>query len=360
MDNLQGIKYGKDGEYDTVPIIIPTLCRYEHFVRCIESLKENKYARYTDIYISIDYPITEEQREGHDKIVKYVTKISGFRNAIILFQDYNLGPSGNSAQLVCRLKEDGYKRYIFTEDDNEFSPNFLEYINCTMNYYDGDETVVAVSGYNYPILKGLDGDIYFSNIYFSAFGYGTWIERQREMDMACNAVKFDEYYYDRKRMRALYSKSKNQFCNFVKGYTGYTNDMLGNNEVLSVDLSHGLYMFFAGKKMVFPVNSKVRNWGYDGSGVHCAKIDLDNSEGGNHRKYDYSKQEIDIKDTFDISKAKVCTNDKQIKALYDSFFTNSLREKILSRLIYAISIIIGIPKTRKIVAKLKSVHMKCQ
>ena len=74
MDYLQGIKYGKDGEYDTVPIIIPTLCRYEHFARCIESLIENKYAQYTDIYIGIDYPITEEQREGHDKIVKYVTK----------------------------------------------------------------------------------------------------------------------------------------------------------------------------------------------------------------------------------------------------------------------------------------------
>ena len=151
----------------------------------------------TQIYIGIDYPITEEQREGHYKIVKYVTKISGFRNVIILSQDNNLGPSRNSAQLIRRLKEDGYNRYIL---------------------------------------------------------------QKREMDMACNAVKFDEYYYDRRRMRALYSKSKNQFCNFVKGYTGYTNDMLGNNEVLPVDLSYGLNMFFAGKRMVFPVNSKVRNW----------------------------------------------------------------------------------------------------
>ena len=353
MDNLQGIKYGKDGEYDTVPIIIPTLCRYEHFVRCIESLKENKYAQYTDIYIGIDYPITEAQREGHDKIVKYVSKISGFRKVIIIYRDYNLGPSRNSAQLIRRLEDDGYKRFIFTEDDNEFSPNFLEYINVTMNYYENDDSIVAVSGYNYPILEGLKGDIYLSNMYFSAFGYGTWIERQREMDMACNAVKFDEYYYDRRRMRALYSKSKNQFCNFVKGYTGYTNDMLGNNEVLSVDLSHGVHMFFAGKKMVFPLKSKVRNWGYDGSGVHCEKCNSDNVECANHRKYDYSKQKIDIKDTFDISKAKVCTNDKQIKELYDSFFTNSLREKMLSRLIYEISIIIGIPMTRRIIAKLK-------
>ena len=88
------------------------------------------------------------------------------------------------------------------------------------------------------------------------------------------------------------------------------------------------------------------------------KCNSDNVECANHRKYDYSKQKIDIKDTFDISKAKVCTNDKKIKALYDSFFTNSLREKLLSRLIYEISIIIGISRTRKIVTKLKSVHIK--
>ena len=71
-------------------------------------------------------------------------------------------------------------------------------------------------------------------------------------------------------------------------------------------------------------------------------------------------QEIDRMDTFDIGKAKICTNEKQIKELYDSFFVNSFREVFLSRLIYEISILIGIPRTRKIVAKLKSVHIKCQ
>ena len=120
MDDLQGIKYGKDGEYDTVPIVIPTLCRYEHFVRCIESLKKNEYAQYTDIYIGIDYPITEGQKEGHYKIEKYVSQMSGFRRVIILSQDYNLGPSRNSAQLIRRLKEDGYKRYILTEERNGY------------------------------------------------------------------------------------------------------------------------------------------------------------------------------------------------------------------------------------------------
>ena len=358
MDDLQGIKYGKDGEYDTVPIVIPTLCRYEHFVRCIESLKKNEYAQYTDIYIVIDYPVTEAQREGHDKIEKYVSQLSGFRKVIVISHEHNLGPAMNFAQIMRQLENDGKRRYIFTEDDNEFSPNFLEYINTTMNYYDRDETVVAVSGYNYPILEGLDGDIYSSNIYFSAFGYGTWIERQKKMDMACNSANFERYYRDRRRMMTLYSKSKNQFCNFVKGYTGYTSDMLRNNEVLPVDLSHGLHMFFAGQKMVFPVKSKVRNWGYDGSGVHCAKIDFDNSERANHRKYDYSKQEIDTKSTFDITKAKVCTNEKQIKELYDSFFINSFREVFLSRMIYEISILIGTPRTRKIITKLKTRHIK--
>ena len=35
---------------------IESTCRYEHFVRCIESLKRNTWAKYTDVYVALDYP----------------------------------------------------------------------------------------------------------------------------------------------------------------------------------------------------------------------------------------------------------------------------------------------------------------
>ena len=42
------------------PILIPTLCRAEHFIRCVESLKNNSWAKYTDVFIGLDYPPTEK------------------------------------------------------------------------------------------------------------------------------------------------------------------------------------------------------------------------------------------------------------------------------------------------------------
>ena len=54
------------------PVIIPTLNRAEHFVRCIESLKKCKYAERTEIFISVDFPFLKRHEEGYDKIKKYL------------------------------------------------------------------------------------------------------------------------------------------------------------------------------------------------------------------------------------------------------------------------------------------------
>ena len=50
------------------PVLIPTLCRDEHFIRCIESLKRNAWAKYTDIYIALDFPCKESHWDGYNKI----------------------------------------------------------------------------------------------------------------------------------------------------------------------------------------------------------------------------------------------------------------------------------------------------
>ena len=38
------------------PVIIPTLCRYDHFKRLMESLNKCTWADKTDVYIGLDYP----------------------------------------------------------------------------------------------------------------------------------------------------------------------------------------------------------------------------------------------------------------------------------------------------------------
>ena len=54
------------------PILIPTLCRDEHFIRCIESLKKNSWAEYTDVYVALDFPAKESHWDGYKKICTYL------------------------------------------------------------------------------------------------------------------------------------------------------------------------------------------------------------------------------------------------------------------------------------------------
>ena len=73
------------------PVIIPTLCRFEHFKRCVESLKRCTGAEYTDVYVGVDYPSQESHWEGYQKICNYVSEVTGFRSFNVILRDRNFG-----------------------------------------------------------------------------------------------------------------------------------------------------------------------------------------------------------------------------------------------------------------------------
>ena len=64
------------------PIMIPTLCRYEHLVKCVESLAANSLASETELYIGLDYPTKESHWEGYRKIEQYLVSIEGLSKYI--------------------------------------------------------------------------------------------------------------------------------------------------------------------------------------------------------------------------------------------------------------------------------------
>ncbi len=130
------------------PIIIPTLNRYIHFKRCIESLQNNSGASNTELIIGLDYPPFNKYIEGYKKIKEYLPTINGFKNVIILEANQNLGAVGNSEKLKNYAYNLGYDAYIFTEYDNEFSPNFIEYINLGLKTYKNDKSIHSICGYN--------------------------------------------------------------------------------------------------------------------------------------------------------------------------------------------------------------------
>lgn len=270
------------------PVIIPTLCRYEKFVQCMESLRKNSWAKYTEIYVAVDYPSKESHWDGYNKICEYLNQdFPEFKAMHITKRPYNCGAGDNSNA----LKKEVFKRhdrFIYTDDDVEFSPNFLEYIDKTMEYYNDDSDVVAVCGYSYPLEWDVSNG---SNVFKSSAGcfmWGTGFWREKYIPIRSkleSGILREEYKTGRK---GLWRKKliDARYIEFLSLGTSDAKCLLD----AATDAGIGTYIGLFDKYAIIPVISKTRNFGFDGTGLYCQNITefaFDASD------YNYAHQPID-------------------------------------------------------------------
>ncbi len=248
------------------PVIIPTLNRFEHFKRCLESLERCTGAEYTDIYVGLDYPPSEKYVDGWKKIDDYL-KVkehdNRFRCLYVRRRDHNCGiggPNGNGYLLFKEIR-DITDRYIFSEDDNEFSPVFLEFMNKAMQKYKDDKRVICVCGYSEI------NDIEDENIYFSremiAWGIGRWIDKRNEI------AKFQTIDSLKCILRNFHSSML--LYRYRPIILNRVMDQVSRGSIYT-DVCYTCYCLFHNCYCVYPSKSLVRNWGQDGSGLHSLKI----------------------------------------------------------------------------------------
>src|SRR3989344_4125876 len=101
------------------PILIPTLNRYGHIKRCLDSLAQNTHAQESLLYIALDAPTKKEHEDGYNKIIEHLDQVSSFKEVIIIKRDRNLGPIKNTLTSLDELFKK-YDQIILSEDDNFF------------------------------------------------------------------------------------------------------------------------------------------------------------------------------------------------------------------------------------------------
>ena len=253
------------------PVLIITLNRCQHLKRCIESLQKNSLAPSTELYISVDFPPSGKYEKGNREVLNYLNAgISGFKEVHVYRQERNLGVFENDVFLKEKVFEK-HDRYIFTEDDNIFSENYLEYMNYYLKKYEDDEEIFAVCGYSYPINWGENENTVIKSTMLSAWGYGSWKKKYlkyktfHKNDIRQYLGSFKRGIELFKRNRHIFSESVLIACDrhYFPMYDsdGYFYDM---------DLVVGIRLYMTGERVIMPVLSKVRNEGHDGSGVNCA------------------------------------------------------------------------------------------
>lgn len=239
------------------PVMIITLNRHAHLIRCIESLSACTHAGNTDLYIALDYPAEASHWKGYKIIEEYLPHIKGFKSVNIIKRNINFGPQKNAVNLREEVLKK-YDRMIFSEDDNEFAPNFLDYINKGLDKFENDPNVVAICGYNYPIVIPPK---YTHNHYyckaFSAWGYGRW--RDKPMNYICTPNEMKVLLKD-----ISYIKESLKYFQLTNIYTLLTE----NKKTKYGDGAITISLLKNNQYCIFPTISKVRNHGRDGSGVH--------------------------------------------------------------------------------------------
>ena len=250
------------------PVIIPTLNRYNHFRHCLESLEMCTGANLTDVYVGLDYPPSEKYVEGWKQIDKYLQEKvlnHGFKNLIVVRRDYNCGALGVGSNYDLLTKEvfRYYDSYIFSEDDNIFSPCFLEYINKCLDKYKENKQVTAICGFTHQEMYNIGTKNVFCGQSVPAYGVGFW--------------KDIEEIYNKREYGWVFRKLKNN-----KRYTWRlfkTHPSLVFMLVSMIweradygDLRRCFFNVLDNTFSISPTISLVRNIGGDGSGLHSGYV----------------------------------------------------------------------------------------
>lgn len=140
------------------PIYIPTLNRYEHLRKCLESLSHCTGADQTEVYIALDYPPLDKWDKyapGWEKNKEFLHSCGdmGFKKLHLIertenYGTWNKGAIGNGKSIQAEMAK-LYDCFIFTEDDNIFAPSFLEFMNKGFEKFRYDDKVISLCGYRY-------------------------------------------------------------------------------------------------------------------------------------------------------------------------------------------------------------------
>lgn len=284
-------------------VLVPTLCRHKHIEKCLNSLMKNPWAQYVDLYIGLDYPAKDSHWPGYRKILKLMERdYSMFRSFHLYKRATNYGADNNLEALYQEaIKE--HEQFIFMEDDTEFSENYLEYMLKALDYFRDDPDVISVSGYSYPVRFKTENNcsIITQNAIFNMWGAGFWKSKyevcRKEIEEDLSLVRDFSYnlrHFNFSRYR------KTDYINCVAGVDPDDRDVRKLCYMFTnmTDIAMGVYMQVNGRYQAMPIISKVRNNGFDGTGLFCQAV-----KPAKHRRitsdtYDYSRQPIDRKKHF--------------------------------------------------------------
>lgn len=256
------------------PVTLFVFNRPEKTLQTLSSLKKNIFAAETLLYIFLDGPRNESDKEKIEEVRKIIYLMDGFKEIKIFESEVNQGLAKSIINGVTKILNK-HGKIIVLEDDLKASPFFLKYMNESLALYENDQEVISIHGYIYPINKTLPETFFIKGA--DCWGWGTW---KRGWDL---------FEKDGKTLlKKLRQKKKLKEFDFNGsfGYSKMLEDQI-NGKNNSWAIRWYASAFLNEKLTLYPGRSLINNIGFDGTGVHC--------EGSNSYAVELSFAPIEVK-----------------------------------------------------------------
>lgn len=240
----------------TAPIALFVYNRLWHTKQTIEALQKNELASESELIIHSD------GAKGSNNLLKvkvvrdYIGTIGGFKKVTIIEQEANLGLALSIIKGVTKAVNE-HGKIIVLEDDMVTSPYFLKFMNDALTFYENEDRVWHICGWNYPTNLTTKNDVYLYRI-MECWGWATWEKNW--------------HYYEKNTKKLIkdFSKGDIKLFNLDGTYNGWLQVTLNRYKYSDTWAIYWYAAIFKKNGLcVNPIKSFVKNIGLDGSGQNC-------------------------------------------------------------------------------------------
>jgi len=245
------------------PLLMFVYNRPEHTKKTIEALALNHLAKETDVFIYSDAPKNENSIEKVQLTRNYIENVQNknlFKSVKLINATKNKGLANSVINGVTEIINK-FGQVIVVEDDLVSSKDFLQYMNDALQFYKNSRSVWSISGYNVPIKipSRYNHDVYLS-FRGCSWGWGTWIDRWDKVDWEISDYSI---FKSSKKMRNKINLGGRDMANMVDEQM---EDKIDSWAIRWCYTQSKLDMY-----TIYPVNSRIKNIGLDGSGTHSGE-----------------------------------------------------------------------------------------
>jgi hypothetical protein len=240
------------------PIALFVYNRPDHAFRTLSSLKETALAGESRLFIFSDGPKNPDDKIQVEKINKVRQVIQSEKwcaEVEIIESPVNKGLANSLSGGITKIVNE-YGKVIVIEDDLQFSPDFLHYLNSALVIYQDKKQVFSIAAFMFPVRAKLP-ETYFLHIPTWSGGWATW---KRAWDhFNPDAGELLRLVKEKGQLKFDFWRSINWYRLLKRNFEGKV-DSWAIRWYASVFVQDGLCLH--------PRQSLTKNIGFDASGTH--------------------------------------------------------------------------------------------